>query len=56
MAFQIRPTKNKAEAVNRSLYISKALADKVQKIANDNNTSFNNVVISMIESCLQEEE
>lgn len=56
MSFTIKNTKNKAEAIYKSLYISKALADQVQKIANDNNTSFNNVVISMIESCLQEDE
>ena len=55
MSFTIKNTKNK-EAIYKSLYISKALADKVQKIASENNTSFNNVVISMIESCLQEEE
>lgn len=55
MGFEIKRTKNKVEAVNKTLYISKALADQVQKIASDNNTSFNNVVISMIESCLQEE-
>lgn len=34
--------------------ISKTLAGQVQKIANDNDTSFNNVVISMIEHCLKE--
>lgn len=56
MSFEIKRTKNKVEAINKTLYISKALADKVQKIASDNNNSFNNVVISMIESCLQEEE
>ena len=56
MAFKIKPTKKKVEAINKTLYISKELADKVQKIADDNNTSFNNVVISMIESCLEEDE
>lgn len=56
MGFEIKRTKNKVEAINKTLYISKALADQVQKIASDNNTSFNNVVISMIESCLQEDE
>lgn len=56
MAFKIKNTKNKAEAIYKSLYISKSLADKIQKIADENNTSFNNVVISMIESCLQENE
>lgn len=56
MTFEIKRTKNKVETINKSLYISKALADKVQQIADDNHTSFNNIVISMIESCLQEEE
>ena len=56
MAFEIKRTKNKVETINKTLYISKALADKIQQIANDNNTSFNNVVISMIESCLKDGE
>jgi len=56
MAFEIRRTKNKVETINKSLYISKVLADKVQQIANENNTSFNNIVVSMIESCLKEDE
>jgi len=55
MAFKIKGTKNKVEAVNKSLYISKVLADKVQKIASENGTSFNNVVVSMIEACLSED-
>ena len=31
-------------------------ADKIEKIAAENDTSWNNVVISMIESCLAENE
>lgn len=53
MEFEIKKTKNKTETINKSLYISKALAKQVQQIANDNDTSFNNVVISMIEHCLK---
>lgn len=56
MMFEIKKTKNKTEAINKSLYISSALAKQVQKIADDNSTSFNNVVISMIEACLKETE
>ena len=52
MAFEIRKTKNKAESVNKSLYLPAVLAKQVQQIANENNTSFNNVVVSMIEACL----
>lgn len=56
MAFEIKKTKNKVAAITKSLYITEALAERVQKIANDNNTSFNNIVISMIEACLADEE
>jgi len=31
------------------------ITNQVEKIATENKTSFNNVVISMIESCLNEE-
>ena len=56
MSFTIKNTKNKAEAIYKSLYISKSLADQVQKVASETNTSFNNVVISMIEFCLTDKE
>lgn len=56
MTFEIKKTRNKVEAVNKTLYITETLAKQVQKIADNNNTSFNNVVISMIEHCLKEDE
>ena len=56
MAFTIKPTKRKMESVNRSIYLSKEVHDKVLKIAAENDTSFSNVVVSMIEYCLKEQE
>lgn len=56
MIFEIKKTKNKVGAINKTLYISETLAAQVQKIASENNTSFNNVVISMIEFCLKDDE
>jgi len=56
MSFEIKKTKQKKEALYKTLYISKVLVDKVQKIADENDTSFNNVVISMIEACLSGDE
>ncbi|WP_160636772.1 hypothetical protein [Pseudoflavonifractor sp. 60] len=56
MSFEIKKTKWKKESIYKTLYISKSLVDKIQQIAVENQTSFNNVVISMIESCLQEED
>lgn len=56
MAFTIKPTKRKKESVNHSIYLSKEVHDKVLKIAAENDTSFSNVVVSMIEYCLKEQE
>ena len=56
MKFEIKSTKNKTESLYKSLYISVALVKQIQQIAADNDTSFNNVVISMIEHCLNENE
>lgn len=55
MKFNIKDTKNKTSSINKSLYISTDLVDKVNKIAEEHNTSFNNVVVSMIEYCLEDE-
>jgi len=55
MSFQIKNTKQKEPAIYKTLYIKQALADEIEKIANENNTSWNNVVISMIENCLKED-
>ena len=54
MPFQPKPTKKKVQAVYETLYISEALADQVEALTKGNDTSFNNVVISMIEYCLGE--
>lgn len=54
MAFKIKGTKNKEPAVYKTLYIKQSLSDKIEKLATENETSWNNVVISMIESCLEE--
>ena len=56
MNFKIKDTKQKEPAIYKTLYIKQALADKIEKIAIENETSWNNVVISMIESCLDENE
>lgn len=54
MNLKIKPTKNKEPASYKSLYIKKALIEKIEEIVKENNTSFNNVVISMIEECLKQ--
>ena len=54
MAFQPKETKNKVKSRYKTLYLSEKLIEQIDKIAADNETSFNNVVVSMIEHCLNE--
>ena len=53
--FVPKDTKKKESSIYKSLYIKEDLSKKIEEIARINNTSYNNVVISMIEFCLLEE-
>ena len=55
MKFVPKDTKKKENSVYKSLYIKEELVKKVEEIAEVNNTSFNNVIVSMIEFCLLDE-
>ena len=52
MKFTPKNTKKKENSVYKSLYLKEDLVKKVEEIAKVNNTSFNNVIVSMIEFCL----
>ena len=52
MDYVVRQTRQKDPASYKSLYIKDDLLKEVEKIAKENSTSFNNVVISMIEACV----
>ena len=54
MPFQ--PGDAKKKNISKSLYISEKLAARVEKLAAENETSFSNMVVSMIEYCLREME
>ena len=56
MKFVPKNTKKKENTMYKSLYIKEDLVKKVEEIAKDNDTSFNNVIISMIEYCLLEDD
>ena len=56
MAFKPRPTKQKVKAGYKTLYIRDELADKINKIAEENETSLNNVVISILEDFFDSED
>ena len=50
----IKPTKKNNETVYKSLYLKEDLEKELNKIAKEHNTSFNNVVISLLEFALKE--
>ena len=54
MAFIPKKTKKKVEASYKTIYLRQTTIDAINQIAKDNETSFNNVVVSMIERCLED--
>ena len=55
MAFVPKKTRKKVEASYKTIYLRQSMIQKIEQIARDNDTSFNNVVVSMIEQCLEGE-
>lgn len=53
MSFVPKKTKDKIPATYKTLYLKENYVKAIEKIAKENNTSFNNVVVSMIETCLK---
>lgn len=56
MKFVPKKKRRKILSVYKTLYIKEELVKQIEKIAKDNDTSFNNVIISMIEACLDDNE
>lgn len=54
MAF--RPRREGKEKMYKTIYLSREMIDAIEKMAADSNTSFNNIVVSMIEYCLNDTE
>ncbi len=55
MSIYINLKKNKVEASYKTVYLKNDLIDKLDKIAKDNNTSFNNVIVNMLEYCINDD-
>ena len=55
MAFVPKQTKKKVEAGYKTIYLKQTLIDQIDKIAKENDTSFSNIVVAMIEACLKDE-
>lgn len=54
MPFVPKKTKQKVDSRYKTIYLRQSLIEELEKIANDNHTSFNNVVVSMIEQCMEQ--
>lgn len=54
MDFRIKQKKARDVSLYKTLYIKKRLSDEIERIAREYDTSWNNVVISMVESYLEE--
>lgn len=54
MEFTPRETKKKVKAGYKSLYIKDELAEKINELAKKHDTSFNNIVVSIIEDFFKE--
>jgi len=53
MKFIPKKTKEKEICVYKTLYLKESLVSEIEKIVKENETSFNNVIVSMIETCLK---
>lgn len=53
MKFVPKKTKDKNQSTYKTLYLKESLVKEIERIAKENDTSFNNVVVSMIETCLK---
>ena len=56
MRFEIKQTKYKEPCTYKTLYLNRALLEQIEHIAAEHHTSFNHVVVSMIEACLLEDD
>ena len=56
MPFIPKKTSEKRKSCYKTIYLAQELVDQINRIAKDNATSFNNVVVSMIERCLEDDQ
>ncbi len=56
MPFVPKKTQEKVKSAYKTIYLRQTLIDELEKIAKEHSTSFNNVVVSMIEQCLEEDQ
>lgn len=54
MPFEPKKTRKKVESAYKSIYLKQTVIDELDRLAAKYNTSFNNIVVTMIEQCLED--
>ncbi len=54
MPFEPRKTRNKVDAAYKSIYLKRTTIEELDKLAAKYGTSFNNIVVTMVEDRLEE--
>ena len=54
MPFEPKKTRHKVESAYKSIYLRQTVIDEIDKLAAKYNTSFNNIIVTMVEERLEE--
>ena len=54
MPFEPKKTRKKMESAYKSIYLRQTVIDELDRLAAKFDTSFNNIVVTMIEQCLED--
>ena len=54
MPFEPKKTRKKVESAYKSIYLRQTVIDELDRLAAKYGTSFNNIVVTMIEQCLED--
>lgn len=54
MPFEPKKTRRKVESAYKSIYLRQTVIDELDRLAAKHNTSFNNIVVTMVEERLEE--
>ena len=54
MPFVPKQTRQKVDSRYKTIYLRQTVIDELDQLAAKHNTSFNNIVVTMIEQCLED--
>ena len=54
MPFEPKKIRNKAESAYKTIYLRQTVIEELDRLAAKYNTSFNSVVVAMIDQCLED--